>query len=63
MFWGLISFNKTLESFDAYSPSGALPWDGATGGTADVAKKLGDNNSRNLIIPLGLSIIGVNYTL
>lgn len=63
LFWGLISITKTLESFDAYSPAGALPWDGAPGGTVNVAKKLGEKNERNLFIPLGLSINAVNYTV
>lgn len=63
LFFGLINRTKILESFDVFSPSGALPWDGAPGGTVDVAKKLGDNNSRNLIVPLGLSVTAASITV
>ena len=60
LFFGAIQKEKILEELNAFSPAGALPWDGAPGGTVDVAEKL-KVKPFEIIIPLGIALTGAGF--
>lgn len=60
-FFGLLQKTWVIDSFDGQSPTGALPWDGAPGGTMPTSEKKG-NISFNVAMPmLNVTANSVNY--